>query len=107
MREDVRALLDTGATRTCLTKRLIAKLQLPPRRRMLVASAASYPERRMAYGFSLGLYHGDGRELFLFEGERTAPDFFDNDSFDVLLGMDVLSAGTLVFRPDQSFQFDF
>lgn len=43
----------------------------------------------------------------MFGDEKIAPDLVDNDNFDVLLGMDVLSKGTLIFRPDQSFTFEF
>lgn len=111
-RIEVRGLIDTGATRTCLTGQLVTRLSLPPRGKMLVSSAGNYPERRRAYGFSLGLFvnspDGSIRPLpYVFPDERVAPDFQDNDNFDVLIGMDVLCMGTLLFRPDQSFQFDF
>jgi len=110
-RQTFRALIDTGATRTCITQRVIAGLRLQAKRKMLVASATSTPERRMAYSYSLGLFcRNDLSEelsLYVVQHEFVAPWFQDNASFDVLLGMDVLSQGTLLFEPDQTFTFTF
>ena len=104
------ALLDTGATRTCLTAKVIAQLGLPARGKLLVSSATSYPERRRAYGYSLGLFCQTptaAQTLYVLLFELVAPPFQDNDNFDVLLGMDILSRGRLVFEPDHTFAFTF
>lgn len=78
---------------------------------MLVASATSAPERRRAYGYSLGLFcttdHEDARTLYVLPYEFVAPPFVDNDNFDVLLGMDILSQGRLLFEPSGEFSFAF
>ena len=104
------ALIDTGATRTCLTARTIERLDLPPRGKLLVSSATSFPERRRAYGYSLGLFcksEAAGETLYVLPFELIAPPFIDNDNFDVLLGMDILSRGRLMFERDQTFEFTF
>jgi hypothetical protein len=112
-RETYTALIDTGATRTCITRRVVERLRLEARRKMLVASATSTPERRWAYSYSLGLFCSDAQPaattLYVIPHEFVAPWFQDNGSFDVLLGMDVLSQGDLSFRRDGwfSFAFDF
>lgn len=110
-RTTVTALIDTGATRTCLTPRLIQHFALPAKSKMLVASATSPPERRRAYGYSLGLFcngpNGEGRTLYVLPYEFVAPPFVDNENFDVLLGMDILSQGRLVFEPGGDFSFAF
>jgi hypothetical protein len=105
-----RALIDTGATRTCLTAQLIQRLGLASRGKLLVSSATSYPERRRAYGYSLGLFctsESAGKTLFVLPEEFIAPPFQDNDNFDVLLGMDVITRGRLLFERDGTFEFSF
>lgn len=109
--ETCTALLDTGATRTCVTQRLINELNLEPRRKLLVSSATNDPARRMAYAYSLGLFcegFGGVRTLYTVPHEFIAPSFHDNPNFDVLLGMDILSQGQLVIdRGNFRFDFDF
>jgi len=110
-RETYVALIGTGATRTCLTERVINRLRLPPKSKMLVASATSPPERRRAHGYSLGLFCLDAdnsaNTLYILPYEFAAPGFQDNGNFDVQLGMDLLSQGRLVFEPSGSFSFSF
>lgn len=104
------ALIDTGATRICLTADLIARLALPARGKLLVSSATSYPERRRAYGYSLGLFCTSSaaeRTLYVLPEEFIAPAFQDNDNFEVLLGMDLLSRGRLLFERNGEFEFTF
>lgn len=110
VRRTYTALIDTGATRTCLTQRIIKELQLEPRSKLLVASATSGPERRRAYGYSLGLfcsYEEGVQTLYVVPHEFVAPWFSDNENFDVLLGMDVLSQGRLIIEPSGKFSFSF
>ncbi len=110
-RETCHALIDTGATRTCLTQSLIGRLNLEPKSKLLVASATSAPERRRAYGYTLGLFcteAGNGiNTLYVIGFEFVAPWFENNQNFDVLLGMDILSQGKLIFEPGGAFSFDF
>jgi hypothetical protein len=54
--------------------------------------------------------HPGGRRdhtLYVIGHEFVAPWFEDNGNFDVLLGMDILSQGKLVFEPGGEFSFDF
>ena len=110
-RETYRALVDTGSTRTCITHRVITRFALQARSKLLVASATSGPERRRAYGYSLGLFCTDEETehstLYVIPHEFIAPWFVDNDNFDVLLGMDILSRGHLTFLPTGAFSFSF
>jgi Aspartyl protease len=110
-RETCLALIDTGATRTCLTQSLIARLGLQTKAKLLVASATSGPERRRAYGYTLGLFCVDQgskiKTLYVLEHEFVAPWFEDNGNFDVLLGMDIMSRGRLLFEPNGVFSFEF
>ncbi len=103
-------MIDTGATRTCLTRSLIHSLGLEAKAKLLVASATSGPERVWAYGYSLGLFCTNlsaSKTLYVIDREFTAPWFVDNQNFDVLLGMDIISQGRLVFEPGGDFRFEF
>lgn len=77
-----------------------------------MASARTAPERRLAYAFTLGFFcetadsHGKSETLFVLPDELIAPDFKDNGNFDVLIGMDILSRGKLIFE-GQDFSFAF
>ncbi len=55
-RESCRALIDTGATRTCISGRIVERHALEFRTRLLVQGADSAASRRPAYAFSLGLF---------------------------------------------------
>jgi len=111
LRETCLALIDTGATRTCLTQSLIGKLGLEAKAKLLVASATSGPERRRAYGYTLGLFCSDenqgAKTLYVIGAEFVAPWFQDNGNFQVLLGMDILSRGRLSFQMGGDFSFEF
>lgn len=64
----------------------------------------------MAYGYSLGLFCEDGsgaKSLYVLPYEFVAPWFLDNGNFDVLLGMDILSQGELLFHRGGRFRFTF
>jgi Aspartyl protease len=110
-RKTCQALIDTGATRTCITQRLVEQLGLPARQKVLVASATSFPERRRAYEFSIGLFCRSEitteTALYVVPSLLVAPVFQNNSNFDVLLGMDVLSQGRLIFDVGGDFSFSF
>lgn len=90
---------------------LIGRLQLEAKSKLLVASATSGPERRRAYGYSLGLFCAGAESgvntLYVLGYEFVAPWFEDNENFEVLLGMDILSQGRLVFERGGAFSFEF
>lgn len=111
-RETYQALIDTGATRTGISRRIVERHQLESRTKVLVQGADSMPARRPAYAMSLGLFcemaaaPNGAITLFVLPGELIAPAFLDNANFDVLIGMDVLSMGRLIVdRQDFSFEF--
>ena len=111
-RETYRALLDTGATRTAISQRIVERHQLELRMRVLVQGADSMPARRPAYAMSLGLFcemsdaMGGAATLFVLQGELIAPAFLSQADFDVLIGMDFLSTGKFILdRQDFSFEF--
>jgi len=112
-RETYLALIDTGATRTCITGNIIRRFDLQPVSKLLVASATSAPERRRAYEVSLGLFcssdvmHSETTSLYVLNQPFVAPIFIDNNNFDVLIGMDLISQGRLVFEMGGDFSFKF
>jgi hypothetical protein len=110
-RTTCQALIDTGATRTCITQRLVEQLGLPARQKVLVASATSFPERRLAYEYSIGLFCQSEitteTALYVVRSTLIAPVFQNNGNFDVLVGMDILSQGRLVFEVGGDFSFSF
>lgn len=89
----------------------MSRFDLMPVKKLLVASATSSPERHSAYQFSLGLFcsqsatTGTTQTLYVIERPFIALLFKDNDNFDVLLGMDLLSLGRLVFEANGEFSF--
>jgi hypothetical protein len=111
-RESYRALIDTGATRTCISRQIVERHELEFRTKVLVQGADSMPARRPAYAFSLGVYCqtadrlGDATTLYVLPHELVAPAFLERAGFDVLIGMDFLSTGKLIIdRQDFSFEF--
>jgi len=111
-RESYRALIDTGATRTCISRQIVERHDLDFRTKVLVQGADSMPARRPAYAFSLGVFCetadrlGDATTLFVLPQELIAPAFLERAGFDVLIGMDFLSTGKLVIDR-QLFSFEF
>lgn len=105
------ALIDTGSTKTCVTRTVVEALGLLPQARILVATPSGL-ERRKAYTFTLGfLDEGDGsigaaRSPYYFPDGVTGADFVKNSNFDVLLGMDVLAQGRLLIEHGR-FEFSF
>ena len=111
-RASYRALIDTGATRTCISRQIVERHELDFRTKVLVQGADSMPARRPAYAFSLGVYcqtmdrFGDATTLYVLPHELVAPAFLERAGFDVLIGMDFLSTGRLIIdRQDFSFEF--
>ena len=111
-RESYRALIDTGATRTCISRQIVERHDLDFRTKVLVQGADSMPARRPAYAFSLGLFCettdrlGEATTLFVLPQELIAPAFLERAGFDVLIGMDFLSTGKLLIdRQEFSFEF--
>lgn len=102
-------LIDTGCTRTCITRSVVERLSLPPVTKLLLVSPTE-TQRRKAYEFQLGFYceledrFGQSRGLFMLPDPIIGPDFVDNPNFDVLIGMDVISRGKLTFERGGEFE---
>jgi hypothetical protein len=83
---DVMALWDTGATSTSISKRLAARLQLPPLSRQKIICAGQ-PYESCIYKIDLLLPNMVG-----FRGVMVT-EFEDSNKFDVLVGMDIITMG--------------
>lgn len=100
----LRGLLDTGATRTCITRKAAARAGLKPQGKVRIGNVSSF-EMHNQYAFVLGVWFGSPGGDRGFYGFDTilGVDFKDNDDFDVLIGMDVISRGDLTLLRDGSF----
>lgn len=117
-----RTLIDTGATFTMISPRVVSAMELRPFNRRRIGSVQGITSRR-GYLFhvafvmspSQGRVEEDG-------GAATSPvvmrtlvcpkvingaELDEDTTFDVLLGMDVISTGDLTFKRDGTFSFDF
>lgn len=107
-----RALVDTGATRTCLTYRAIGLEQLLRHGRKLVKNVHNENLHGL-YMARLGIFtthRSEGKELvaspsyFGFEDPIEIMDIADNERFDAILGMDLLQKFEFTFFRDGEFQ---
>lgn len=111
----LRALIDTGAQVTSITSNAARKLQLEPSGIVGIQGFGG-PNFHKSYIFKIGFVDLQQNELgyqhpqfHLLDKEIEGPEFdcgVDAD-FDVLLGMDVLSIGTLTISHLGSFKFSF
>lgn len=123
----VRALIDTGATTTCITAGVAAKLGLQPIGKVPVQGVSGIVHHNnylfyVAFPFALpagtppasrlpppapGQVQG---QVFVLDKVIQGCEFNGgpNPSFDVLLGMDVISSGSLVVQGgNHTFSFSF
>jgi hypothetical protein len=120
-----RALIDTGATTTCVSKRLSSLLGLQPVGKVAVHGVAGIVYHN-SYLFSIAFPFNVPPNLSLPPGVQPTPGNvttqlhmldkvlqgceFDGGvtpTFDVLLGMDVISTGSLVVQGNGTFSFSF
>lgn len=108
-----RALIDTGAQRTCITRSAAKRLGLTPRGKVRIGNVSTI-ESHTAYTFAVGFWY----EINGGETMNTSPayygfspimgvDFKDNGDFDVLIGMDIISQGDLFIWRNGKFEFVF
>ena len=105
----VKALVDTGATSTSISRRTAETLGLAPvgKRDLMTANG---PQRSRVYHFQIAMLAepGEGAPFFvlpdLVEGIELNSDEL---VFDILLGMDVISQGDLLIRRNGAFSFEF
>jgi hypothetical protein len=105
-----RALVDTGATRTCITERVVQDLGLVRRGRVEVWNIKR-PEEHFTYLFHIGIWPDSIDEvpqpIFGIGDEIVGIDVGNNRFFDVLLGMDVICQGTLKLEKTGEFCMGF
>lgn len=104
------ALVDTGATRTCVTENVVQKLGLQRRGREEIWNIKR-PELHWTYMFHVGIWpeaeNGTPQTVFGIGDEIVGIDVGNNRFFDVLLGMDIIGQGSLHLRTDGTFQMGF
>lgn len=120
-----RALIDTGATTTCISKQLATILRLQPVGKVPVHGVAGIVYHNsylfsVAFPFNLppnaslppGVQQSSGNiatQLHLLDKVLQGCEFDGGSKpkFDVLLGMDVISTGSLVVQGNGTFSFSF
>lgn len=107
--EQCNGLIDTGATRSAVSTRLIETLRLPVVGRRAVASARGENMHDL-YMVRMGLYGVDGASAqafpYFLDGAFEVIDWADHPKFDVLIGMDVISLCDLTLRRSGAFRLD-
>ncbi len=113
-----RALLDTGAQLTCITSAVATKMGLSSIG-MIPIQGASGVQSHNSYLFQVGLFRDilvagndenlvSQRKLSTLNKDITGAEFNSMaGEFDVLLGMDVISTGSLKVEGNGTFSFSF
>ena len=115
-----RAVIDTGATSTMITTRVVKEMGLQLFNSKLFRIADGKEAWRPGYLFRVAFYgppvpNGDSEEDGISQVNTIYPyarginggEINNGLPFDVLLGMDIISTGDLIFRKDFTFRFDF
>lgn len=99
----VSGLLDTGADRTCVSRRLAQSLNLPPSGKIPVSGATGVNEMNQ---YMIDLLLKFGRSSIAIT-EHTVTEFTSNSttSYDMLVGRDIICQG--VFTMDLGGRFSF
>jgi hypothetical protein len=107
------ALIDTGAQATCISRRVAERIDLLPIGRVPVLGVSGL-QYHSNYLFKVGFVLGTVQEpadvttVHIFEKIIDGVEFGASGArFDVLLGMDVIAAGSLKIDGDGSFSFSF
>ena len=103
---EAQGLIDTGASRSLLTREIAEQLALPARGKHPLVSARS-TELVDRYAFRLGFTVTDATGPWFLDLDLVASEFRNHGSFQVIIGMDVLGRGKLELNPDRSFRFAF
>lgn len=111
--EPVKALLDTGATNTSISPQAVQRLGLSFVGRKHVVTANGY-RRAKCFSFRVAMINltadpgAAGSPFFVLPDPIAGTELnADQFTFDILLGMDVISQGDLTIRRDGSFTFEF
>jgi hypothetical protein len=110
----LQALIDTGADVTSITEKAAKKLKLQPSGIVGVQGFGG-PKYHNSYIFKIGFVDlrqdelgYQNPEFHLIDKEIEGPEFDCGDAdFDVLLGMDILSIGTLTVTHTGNFKFSY
>jgi|GEM_PF-918554 len=108
-----RALVDTGATSSCITTKVASAVGLDPVGRVSVQGVAGVADLNnylFHVGFIENVQSDQGQTLAqvnVLNREITGAEVNSGGHFDVLLGMDVLSTGTLIVHGNKHFSFSF
>lgn len=105
------ALVDTGAQRTCITERMVQRIGLERKGRVEIWNIKR-PELHWTYLFHVGIWPESDDPLtpsapYGIGAEIEGIDVGDNRFFEVLLGMDIISQGSLHLERDGSFVMAF
>lgn len=105
------ALVDTGARRTCVTERVVQATGMRRRGRVEIWNIKR-AEQHWTYLFHLGIWPDSDdpmmpSPIFGIGDEIEGIDVGDNRFFDVLLGMDIISQGSLHLKRDGTFEMAF
>jgi hypothetical protein len=108
-----RALIDTGATGTALTRHVVAELGLLPVGKRQFGTPTGivwqpyYLVRAAFYDSPPEPGSTAPSRIRVYRQVIEAGEIQDQPSFDVLLGMDVITSGRLVVDRDGSFEFSY
>lgn len=105
------ALVDTGAQRTCVTERVVQTVGLKRKGRVEIWNIKR-SEMHWTYLFHVGIWPEPKDEyapssVFGIGSEIEGIDVGNNRFFDVLLGMDIISQGSLHLECDGTFTMAF
>jgi predicted aspartyl protease len=111
-----KALVDTGATSTCITQRVASEVGLLPVGKVPImgVSGQSYHNNYLFHvGFTISLENPENTNELQVEAHISAAQIqgaelvIPGGEFDVLLGMDILSTGSLAMEGGGTFSFSF
>ncbi|RSU53975.1 aspartyl protease family protein [Sphingomonas sp. S-NIH.Pt15_0812] len=102
---ELKGLIDTGASGTCLTRSAALKVGIRSRGKTNMSGVHGVAPRNRQR-FSLGaIYNDNGERGYFWFEEVSGAEMADNGVFDVLIGMDVISQGDLHVMRDGHFSW--
>jgi predicted aspartyl protease len=108
--ESFTALVDTGATRTCVIQNVVDRLSLARRGRIEIRNVSG-AALHWTYLFQVAIWpvsdDGSPQAPFGLEEPIEGADLGDGRLFDVLLGMDILERGALKMDTKGNFELAF
>lgn len=107
------ALIDTGASITMISPRVVSALGLEQVNARLIMGVHGRPASRPAYLSHVAFYitvepkNSDMLRLQVYSKVINGAELSEENTFDVLLGMDVLTTGDFHLSRDGTFSFSF